>query len=373
MPRSPHTSFRLGYLPALDGLRGVAVLAVMAMHAGVRQVAGGHFGVDLFFVLSGFLITAKLLEEWRHDARVRLRSFYWRRCVRLLPALLLMLVAWIVYALWFEHGAGTFFAFYTLFYAANWAHAYHIDESYGLAHTWSLSIEEQFYLVWPPVLVGLLRSGRSRPAVFRLLVVGVTAVALWRAHLWRQGADFDRLYNGTDTRADALLVGCALAFAVYSGGAKEWGRRLAAPCLLLVVCVLVFGLPTALWLRDGGATALAVLIAVLIWSLVSPGRGGWVHPILESAPLAWVGKISYGLYIWHVPVFYVVGWERPWSLYAALAVKVAVSFALATLSYYLVERPVRRWAKRRGGARPAQKKRGIGNPLSLSPSDLNRQ
>lgn len=350
--QNPHQSSLLGYLPALDGLRSIAILPVMAAHAGINQVAGGNFGVDVFFVLSGFLITAKLLEEWRRDGRIELKSFYWRRGVRLLPALFLLLAAWVVYALCFDPEAGILFSLYTLFYAANWVRAFGIDDSMALGHTWSLSIEEQFYLVWPLLLIWLLSTGRTRRFVFRLLVVGVVVVALWRAYLWQQGADIDRLYNGTDTRADALLVGCALAFAVGSGFMKRWGHLFAVPCLLVVTYVMVFDLPSrTFWLRDGGATMVAVIIAFLIWSLVGSERRGWVHRLVECAPLVWIGKISYGLYLWHLPVYYVVGWERPWSPYTTLAVKFAVAFALATLSYYLVEQPIQRWAKRRGVAR----------------------
>ena len=347
MSQSPNPSFQLGYRPVLDGLRSIAILPVMLTHAGVRQIGGGNFGVDIFFVLSGFLITGKLLEEWRRDGRIRLKNFYWRRGVRLLPALFLLLAAWIVYVLCFDPKAGILFSLYALFYAANWVRAYHLADNPGLGHTWSLSIEEQFYLIWPPVLIMLLKSGRSRHVVFRLLVVGVIAASLWRAYLWQRGADIARLYNGTDTRADGLLVGCALAFALYSGFIKKWSYLLAAPCLLIVLSVIVFDIPKRFQYRDGGWTILAVMIAGLIWSLVSSGRKEVVHMMLESAPLVWIGKISYGLYLWHFPLFNIVGSDRPWPRYTIFTVKIAGTFAVAALSYYLVEQPIQRWAKRR--------------------------
>jgi peptidoglycan/LPS O-acetylase OafA/YrhL len=343
--------FRLGYRPALDGLRTIAVMPVLLAHAGVRAIGGGNFGVDIFFVLSGFLITGTLIEEWRRDGCIRLKNFYWRRAARLFPALFLVLVLWTLYVLCFDRKVGIFFAVYVLFYVANWVRAYHFAGDPGLGHTWSLSIEEQFYLVWPPVLVWLLKSGRSRLFAFLFLVAGIIAVALWRAYLWQQGADIDRLYNGTDARADALLVGCALAFAVYWGFTKPWSRWLAAPCLLALLYVIVFDLPKPFWLRDGGATLVAIAAAGLIWSVVGSGRRGLVRKILESPPLTWAGRISYGLYLWHLPVFYIIGRRQPaWPLFYLAVIKIAATFVVAVPSYHFVEQPIQRWAKRRSWA-----------------------
>lgn len=343
--------FRLGYRPSLDGLRTIAVMPVLLAHAGVQRIGGGNFGVDIFFVLSGFLITGTLLEEWSRDKRIRLKNFYWRRAVRLFPALFLVLAAWTLYVLCFDPQPGAFFAVYVLFYVANWVRAFHYAGSHGLGHTWSLSIEEQFYLVWPPILVWLLQSGRSRRSVFVFLAASVLVVALWRAYLWQHGADIDRLYNGTDARADALLIGCGLAFAVYAGFTEKWAAWLAAPCLLALLYVIVFDLPKRFWLRDGGATMVAIAAAGLIWALVSPGGRGLVRRILETRPLLWAGRISYGLYLWHLPVFNVIGRRQPaWPLFYLVVLKIAATFVLAALSYYFVEQPIQQWAKRRGKA-----------------------
>lgn len=344
--------FRLGYRPSLDGLRTIAVMPVLLAHAGVQRIGGGNFGVDIFFVLSGFLITGTLLEEWRRSGRISLKNFYWRRAARLLPALFLVLAAWTVYARCFDPEAGTFFVVYVLFYVANWVRAFHYAGNAGLGHTWSLSIEEQFYFVWPPVLVWLLKSGRSRLFIFVFLGLGVVAVALWRAYLWQNGADIHRLYNGTDARADSLLIGCGLAFAVYSGFRKKWAGWLAAPCLLSLLYVIVADLPKPFWLRDGGATLVAFAAAGVIWALVSPGGRGVVRWMLETRPLLWAGRISYGLYLWHLPVYYVIGRRQPaWPLFFLVVIKIAATFFLAALSYYYVERPIQRWAKRRSKAR----------------------
>ena len=347
MSDSPNSSFRLGYRPVLDGLRAVAVLPVLLTHAGVTLIGGGNFGVDAFFVLSGFLITGTILEEWQRNGRVGLKSFYWRRAVRLLPALFLVIALWVVHALYLGSKAELVFALYVLFYIANWVRAFHFADSPGLGHTWSLSIEEQFYFVWPPLLIRLLKAGWSKQIAFWILIAGTIAVALWRGLLWRQGADIDRLYNGTDGRADALLAGCALAFLVYSGFRRNWGRLLATPCLVLLLYVIVFDLPKPFWLRDGGATLLAVVIAGLIWSLVCPGSRGLVRLIFESGPFVWTGKISYGLYLWHYPFYFLIGPYLSGPLATKVIVKLAGAFVLATLSYYFVEQPVKRWARRR--------------------------
>jgi peptidoglycan/LPS O-acetylase OafA/YrhL len=326
-------------------------MPVLLAHAGVRAIGGGNFGVDIFFVLSGFLITGTLIEEWRRDECIRLKNFYWRRAARLFPALFLMLVLWTLYVLCFDREVGIFFAVYVLFYVANWVRAYHFAGDPGLGHTWSLSIEEQFYLVWPPVLVWLLKSGRSRVFAFLFLAAGIIAVALWRAYLWQQGADIERLYNGTDARADALLVGCALAFVVYCGFTRPWNRWLAAPCLLGLLYVIVFDLPKRFWLRDGGATLVAITAAGLILSVVGPGRGGLVRKILESPPLTWAGRISYGLYLWHLPVFYIIGRRQPaWPLFYLVILKMAATFVVAVPSYHFLEQPIQRRARRRSRA-----------------------
>ena len=340
--------FRLGYRPSLDGLRTIAVMPVLLAHAGVQRIGGGNFGVDIFFVLSGFLITGTLLEEWRRNGRVSLKNFYWRRAARLLPALFLVLAAWTAYAVCSHRTDELLFVVYVLFYIANWVRAFHYAGSDGLGHTWSLSIEEQFYFVWPPILGWLLKSGRSRLFTFVFLGTGTAAVALWRAYLWQNGADIHRLYNGTDARADALLIGCALAFAVYSGLNKKWAGWLAAPCLLALLYVIIEDLPKNFWLRDGGATLVAIAAAGLIWALVSPGSRGVVQWILETRLLLWAGRISYGLYLWHLPVFYLIGRGQPaWPLFYLVIIKIAATFVLAALSYYYVEQPIQRWAKRR--------------------------
>ena len=181
-------SFELGHRRALDGLRGVAVLAVLGFHGGVPFMRGGFLGVDVFFVLSGFLITSLLYEEWRRTGAIRLRAFYMRRVLRLLPALILLLLALTIYAIWLpwpdQRARLRAEIAFTLLYVANWALAFRLVPDLGfLAHAWSLAIEEQFYLVWPLALLLLLRSGVRLPRVIALVMLAIVASAAWRAAL----------------------------------------------------------------------------------------------------------------------------------------------------------------------------------------------
>ena len=229
------------YQPALDGVRALAVTAVLVFHAGVAALPGGFLGVDAFFVLSGFLITSLLLGEYRRDGRIRLGGFWLRRARRLLPALLL-LVAFVAIAF---RGVLTTLdlrllrddALAALGYVANWRMIYRGDDYFTqtaapspLQHTWSLGIEEQFYVLWPLIVVVVLWVGaRSRRLLFWLCVAGAAASAVACAVLY-DPFDVNRAYFGTDARAQALLIGCALAALLAGGGrAKAQPRRRDGP------------------------------------------------------------------------------------------------------------------------------------------------
>src|SRR6266850_221126 len=244
-------------LPTLDGLRGVAVLSVMAFHAGSGVIKGGHLGVDLFFVLSGFLITSLLLREQQRNGFISLRLFYVRRALRLLPALLLVILSCLIYekaivssSPWAEVPKG---AFYSLFYSSNWYQALNGMGTLGvLSHTWSLSIEEQFYILWPPAISLLLWQGCKRTYVLLFVGAGTAAVAVHRAMLWRGGATFERVYAGFDTRADSVLIGC------------------------LVGLFVGWGLIPALNSRAGGLTAVSLLLLATMM-LLCPNYEGYLY------------------------------------------------------------------------------------------------
>ena len=176
--------FKPGYVPALDGIRGIAIICVMIMHSGFKLFKGGFIGVDIFFVLSGFLITYLLVREYdRHDEQVNLKAFYARRALRLGPALILMLIGNSLWGIFFftpaESMSNLEDALIALFYMANWARAFEIHAPRFLGHTWSLSIEEQFYILWPMIFLLLMRCIRSRALVAAVVLAGAIAAASW--------------------------------------------------------------------------------------------------------------------------------------------------------------------------------------------------
>ena len=355
--------------PGLDGIRALAVLAVMAYHNGFSWIPGGFYGVDAFFVLSGYLITSLLLTEWESSGTVRLTRFWARRARRLLPALfvvvavvgLLRLAAPSALA-WPDAVPD---ALATLLYVANW---HFIASGAGyfaasappspLLHTWSLAIEEQFYLVWPLVIVGVLGRRGRRPAADhrrRLQVLGAlcvagglaSAVLMWA--LTPTGASLERAYYGTDTRAQALLVGGALAVALALYRRRPAGlRRLGA---VTGVAGLVASAAVWHWVAETSSLAfhggflLASLAAGAVVAGVVLSPTGPASRALALGPLGYLGRISYGVYLWYWPVLLVMTGSRlemgAWPLFLCRS---AVTVALAAGSYHLVEAPIRRGA-----------------------------
>ncbi|HEX8557808.1 MAG TPA: acyltransferase [Pyrinomonadaceae bacterium] len=329
-------------IPELDGLRGVAVLLVMAHHATSGLPHGGFLGVDVFFTLSGFLITSLLLAEVERTGGVDFRAFYARRALRLFPALLALLVTFVIVYLAFDLWTprDTFAAaLVVLGYASNWARALGWGVDLGpLDHTWSLSIEEQFYLLWPALFVALHRLLRRPRLILSALALLVAALCVYRACLFSDDAVL-RLYNGFDTHADGLLVGCAVAYLPSAGlQPRRVPAGLVAACAAgFALLVLTLKYTDAFYYR-GGLTLVALGVGlVLVW-LASEG-GGALRAALRLPPLSWVGRISYGLYLWHYFVFVSVPHLEGWRPGSRLALNAVLSFAAAALSFYLVERP----------------------------------
>jgi peptidoglycan/LPS O-acetylase OafA/YrhL len=379
-PDSPAEGPNLGYMPALDGVRGVAVLGVMAFHGGVSWLGGGFLSLDTFFVLSGFLITSLLITEWRSSGAIRLGAFWARRARRLLPALLLVLVFVVAYANWVAP-AGTYpglrlDALSTLFYVANW-HFILVGSDYfarsglpsPLTHTWSLAVEEQFYLVWPLVVLAALRLGRGLRTLMTISVVGAVASAVAMALLFRSGASITRLYFGTDTHGQSLLVGAILAVALAGRTAKSaradgpggpgpsqsgnpaWlaSGRWATWWLPLLGAagVVATGL---LWWRasftsglvwQGGVLVAALSTAAVLCSVVC-APASLLAAALSFRPLRYVGRISYGMYLWHYPLYqWIDGARTGLTGTPLLALRFGATVAVASASFFLVERPVR--------------------------------
>ena len=359
--------FRLGYRPALDGLRGLSLIAVLALHATERLphgVRGGWIGVDVFFVLSGFLITTLLLEEWHAAGRLRLGRFYLRRAFRLLPASLALLAACWIYAqlcMSADDAAATRRAvFSSLGYYAN-IRVMHDIEPIFLAHTWSLAVEEQFYFFWPALLAAMLKVKLPVRWLATAVVLGILASALWRIALWRIYGSFPQAYLRLDTRADSLLTGCLLSVLLAGRQlppSRTWQRAIAASAVLSIVflgwicCTLPNG---AAFLHYGGFTLAAAATGIVLLALLQ-GRPRFLMRIFESRPLTMLGRISYGLYLWHYPIFRVIvpRYLLPASASPALEITLdcGVSLAVATCSFLLIEQPFLR-LKRRWETRPS--------------------
>src|SRR5215831_5826174 len=351
-------------MPGLDGLRALAVLAVIAYHLGLGWAPSGMLGVGVFFTLSGYLITDLLLAQHEITGRLQLADFWLRRARRLLPALFVMLAvvaAWVTLLDRDQLPAIRGAVASSAACVGNWwliaQHSSYFAQfapPMPLGHLWSLAVEEQFYLIWPwLLLLGLRwargrRRARTRLAEATLLLAAVSAVAM--ALLYRPGYDPTRIYDGTDTRAFAVLIGAALAFVWPS---RHLGRNVTE---------------TARWILDGiGMTGL-VIIAVLIWRIgeYSPFlyRGGMVllsvgtaltvgaaaspasrlGVLLGIRPLRWVGVRSYGIYLWHYPIIVLTTPANGRDGLARGALQIAAAFGVAALSWRFVEEPVRHGA-----------------------------
>lgn len=340
--------FRLGHRPALDGLRGVSILGVIALHANLCSNRSAFVGVDIFFVLSGFLITCLLLQEWDRGHTLSLKRFYLRRALRLLPALTAMLATFVVYQWWVGPRASAVTvsgdALQAVFYCRNWVLALGPVYRTGFfAHTWSLSIEEQFYLLWPPLLVLLLRRTGSRRSLFCWVLLGVFVAAFTRFVLVAVGAGYARLAFGTDTRCDALLLGCAGAAALSSGLVPEgaWVPRLRRGLALASVLGLVwltFWRPFSFEADVSIAYFLIPLFALFVLLEAVSAESGLLSRVLSQRWLVYLGQISYGLYLWHLPIFLHVQGKQ-WSRPKELTVEFALTAAVVLGSYYLLEKP----------------------------------
>jgi peptidoglycan/LPS O-acetylase OafA/YrhL len=343
-------TFRLGQRPALDGLRALAIILVLVYHAGISEsiVRGGFLGVEIFFVLSGFLITTLLLEERRSAGTVSLSAFYARRALRLFPALFVMLAIVVAYTEVFGPASRLASvrqeALAAAFYYDDWYRAFALGPSTLLGHTWSLSVEEQFYVVWPLAMLLVLRFGRGLRGALALALAGTLASAVYRAAAWDGEPTLIRVFTGADTRADALLIGCALAILVHSGRLHP-DRVAPTVRLLLLPTLLVLALVTARvsWssglLYEGGLTVYSLLCAVLLLALLGPASPA-LRRAFEWRPAVAIGRISYGLYLWHYPLFQIVDDHFAGVDPNVLApLKLLLTFAFAGASWVIVERP----------------------------------
>ncbi len=360
-------------MPALDGVRALAILAVLASHAGIPGMSGGFLGVDVFFVLSGFLITSLLLEERGRTGRTELGAFWARRARRLLPAALVMIVAVFLGQSLLQPDAVTRLrgdAVSAALWSSNWRFALHGTDYFSqggtaspLQHTWSLGVEEQFYLLWPLLLALIWLGTRSRQIRRRrLLVVSVLGIAGSAAATYRLShvAALGRVYFGTDTRAQELLVGAALAAVLQPTWRwyRAWHRARRSPQIehlhalapiasVLGLGVLAFAAHTATGApseyQHGLMLGVSVAAAALIGAVVLDGRTV-VASVLSWSPLVGLGRISYGVYLWHWPIFQVLtGTRTGLRGYPLAGLRVGVTLVVAIASFFLIERPAQRW------------------------------
>lgn len=343
---------RPGRLPALDGLRAVAITGVVLSHLAVPHVVGAAIGVEIFFVLSGFLITSVLLQEYAATDRIDLLRFAARRALRLVPALAAVLLAWAAY-LKLDHGvpqrAETIAGLLpSLLYYANWTRYVQGYHALGwLAPMWSLSVEEQFYALWPVGFL-LVMGSRLRPHLRGLLVATCALVLVFRVHdLWGPATTYRRF--GTHEIGDQLLIGCLLALALASPDAAlrarltRWGGRLLPYALgfLALVALTLTERTSVAYQRSFytvGLTLTAVSAAVVIAHLVLTPTGRLAR-LLARAPLPWLGSISYGIYLWHEFVLMLATSGPPQPLWRTTALVLVGSVGVAATSFYGWERP----------------------------------
>jgi peptidoglycan/LPS O-acetylase OafA/YrhL len=330
----------------LDALRGVAILLVVGSHlSGARLPLGGMVGVTLFFVLSGYLITTILVRERDRTGRIDLAAFYARRALRLLPALFIILLA-APLILWAVDDPRLRWSMLkpsmaSLFYVGDFLRASG-DRMVVFGHTWSLAVEEQFYLLWPLLLLGLLRWVRSDRGRFHVVATIAVACIGWRVTA-SAAFGFDRVYYAPDTNAFALLLGCLIAFRspALSRVASRWLAGLATATLVMMAAVPV-ALNTAPYytLLKYGAVAAGLTATVAV---ICARQGGHVFAL---SPLVLLGKISYGLYLWHEVLLLAEPNGHPFEGPVSRGLVVLVSLVAAFASWQFIERPVLRFKTR---------------------------
>jgi peptidoglycan/LPS O-acetylase OafA/YrhL len=350
----PPRSTKFAYYGSLDGLRALAVLAIIAYHFDYGWARGAYLSVDLFFILSGFLISTLLIMEWRRSNTIALKQFWARRARRLLPALFVMLIVVAIFTRlevdpW-NRAAIRGDGIASLFYVANWR--FIVDKqgyfelfsaASPLRHMWTLAIEEQFYLVWPLVVFAAMKAGRGTLRVLTgVIVAGIVASITVMARVYTPG-DPLRAYYGTDARAHTILFGALLAILLVKWSPSDAAkRRVVAAGWIAFVAMLVawhFATGTSARYYHGGSALYAVLACVVIAGAL---QAGGLRRLLSFEPLPWIGRLSYGIYLFHWPI---IVWLVPsrvhiygWPLNA---LRLVLTFVCATLSFYLVELPIR--------------------------------
>ncbi len=345
-PRFNH--FRLGFRPAFDGLRGIAMLAVLACHAAYvvnpedagRYFPGAFVSVDCFFALSGFLITSLLLTEINRTDKLSFRGFYRRRALRLFPVLYFTLAVQFIYTLIVGDGIwhdleGIFFI---AIYISNWAQVFHWPQPFGTQQTWSLGVEEQFYLMWPLVLYGITKIQRRRYAVLPFLfLAGVSLIS--REIIWHASVGWNTIYVQTEVRLDVLMFGSLMAYLLHTGWKPpKYAVWVGYVSTIFLVYIVWKTYATEAWLYRGGFTVEGFACAGLVFLTLDS-----VNPVgrfLSIRPLQWVGRRSYSIYLSHYLVFLAIVRAYPHGNGTVrTVVAIAMTFALAEICHRAVEKP----------------------------------
>ncbi len=345
-------SYPLGYSAGLDGLRGLMTIGVLTAHTRHALLPGSILYLDIFFVMSGYFITGLLLRDWDRHGRIRFWNFYRRRFARIVPPFAAMIAAYLAIFPLFQTDfrstaldAGMAMAYLmNLWRAGLLPFIPNIEVSY-LGHTWSLAIEEQFYILWPCALLILLRTVGSGRRAIAIVLAAALAVWAWRVWLTAGGAPWQRLYNGTDTRIDAFMVGCALAMWLRTrpfDGNPRLDRAIASAAWpLLIVGAFVsayFVFPDHRFYYYAGSVLFGVVPGVLFVIILTRPRRTILHVIFEQPPLVFVGRIFYACYLWHLPIFAVLNWHFGLRAGTRALIGFPLVFLLAVLSYVLIER-----------------------------------
>jgi len=328
---------QLRHIPALDGFRAIAILLVLGYHAGLPGMDGGYFGVDLFFVLSGFLISTILLNEAQATGTISLSRFYMRRIRRLTPALVILLLGYIALApfAWPQASLGHHIreVAYTATYLSDYMRAF-TGVPALLGHTWSLAVEEHFYMLWPFALMALLRRFplEKLPRVLAALFIIAT---LWRIGCFVAGQEWEEVYFRFDTRLSGLLLGAWLASLALIGKIPSYGKFSLAGSAGFFLFTVIF----AAWGTAESLTACVVfaeLFAVVLIAHLAAHERSVASRLLSLPVFVFIGRISYGLYLYHSPILYYL--STNYGVGVAVAIGVPVSIALAAASYYLIEK-----------------------------------
>lgn len=327
---------RTDRIPELDGIRALGAFAVIFGHIDPSRYPGGFIGVDIFFVLSGYLITSILANEFKTTGSISILRFYIRRALRLTPALWLMLFCTSIAAAFMKVTGANESAAFSMLYVMNWVIVAGYEPLSWFQHSWSLAIEEQFYLLWAPLLL-IASSKFSGSQIKRALIAALGLIICWRLALIYFGASNARIYNGFDTHSDGLLIGAILAFHSFSKPLPASWAWVSAGYLFLLIIILPWG---SRFHFTFGDTLTALATATIIANVIS-NQGDLMNSLLRLKPLAFLGTISYGLYLWHVPLLFILR-EQGISDHLLLMVLPSVTIGISTLSYYLVERPILR-------------------------------